>query len=238
MKHKRNNIFWVSYSDLMTSMFFVMLILFVLSIGYLNERNKENEKIIKENIELIDAIQKQKKKQAIELKKLKKILKIEQQFMPLEQDSSFIYLKECKKFVIKDFLHREIFEPNEMYIKPEYKSLTIEIGKKIEKFLDTLNKQTPDLSYLLVIEGNTANEEDMRWSVDKKGSYVLSYKRALAVYLLWRQNDIDFRKYNAEILISGSGMNGLCRAPVEVNNKRFSIQIIPKVENIKINEKK
>ena len=32
-------------------------------------------------------------------------------------------------------------------------------------------------------------------------------------------------------LISGSGFNGLCREEEEENNKRFSVQIIPKVSN-------
>jgi len=41
---KKNNIFWISYSDLMTSMFFIMLILFVLAIRYLRINNIELKK--------------------------------------------------------------------------------------------------------------------------------------------------------------------------------------------------
>ena len=239
-----NNIFWVSYSDLMTSLFFVMMILFVLSIGYLNEKQEklkkkyaENERIITENQRLIDTINKQKKRQQIEIEKLKKLLNIEKQFTPLEKDSSFIYLKDCKKYVIKDFLGVEIFAPMETYILPQYIDKTVEIGKKIESFLQQLYNDNPELNYLLVIEGNTANKPDDPWNKDERTAYKRSYERALAVYLLWRRNNIDFRKYNTEILIAGSGFNGLCRDNIERNNKRFSIQIIPKVESIK-NEKK
>ena len=47
----------------------------------------------------------------------------------------------------------------------------------------------------------------------------------------WRfiNNGIHLRKYGVEVLISGSGLNGLDRDKIEENNKRFSIQIIPKV---------
>jgi hypothetical protein len=48
---------------------------------------------------------------------------------------------------------------------------------------------------------------------------------------LWISNNVNFRKSNVEVLISGSGFNGLCREDNETNNKRFSIQIIPKVSN-------
>jgi hypothetical protein len=74
-----------------------------------------------------------------------------------------------------------------------------------------------------------ANKWDQSISKDNTTGYTTSYRRALAVYNLWIRNGIDFRKYNAEVLLCGSGFNGLCRDEIEENNKRFSIQIIPKV---------
>jgi len=53
---KKNNLFWIGYSDLMTSMFFVMLVLFVLSIGFLQDKMLENTRIIAENKTLIDSL--------------------------------------------------------------------------------------------------------------------------------------------------------------------------------------
>ena len=238
---KNNRIFWVSYSDLLTSLFFILLVLFVLSIGYLNtksieleKKNNELQKIIEENKALIDTISKQKERQKIELERYKKILRIEEQFKPLEEDESFLYLKECKKYIVKDFTEIELFYPKSTTIKPEYIGQTIDIGRKIQKFLDTLSKQNPELTYLLVIEGNVANNPTSPYSKDDPSGYVRSYKRALAVYKLWTRNNIDFRKYNVEVMICGSGFNGLCRAKIERNNKRFSIQIIPKVEAPKL----
>jgi len=219
---KKNNIFWIGYSDLMTSMFFIMLVLFALSIGYLVIKIAENEKLIKDLKEATTGLVK-------ENERLQKLLNLEEQFKPLIDDSSFYYLPDCKKFIVKDFMGIEIFEPNQVTIKTEYNVLTIAAGKKIEAFLGELSNQNKGFSYLLVIEGNMANDHDNPKSVDRSDFYTKSYERALAVYKLWLNNGINFRQYDVEVMICGSGLNGLCRDPVEENNKRFSIQIIPKV---------
>jgi len=219
---KKNNIFWIGYSDLMTSMFFIMLVLFALSIGYLVIKIAENEKLIKDLKEATTGLVK-------ENERLQKLLNLEEQFKPLIDDSSFYYLPDCKKFIVKDFMGIEIFEPNQVTIKTEYNVLTIAAGKKIEAFLGELSNQNKGFSYLLVIEGNMANDHDNPKSVDRSDFYTKSYERALAVYKLWLNNGINFRQYDVEVMICGSGLNGLCRDPIAENNKRFSIQIIPKV---------
>jgi len=218
MKGGKGTVFWVSYSDLMTSMFFIMLVLFVLTVGSLR---KEMTKLEETEKEL-----------RIEYERLKKIIQLEQQFKPLEESELFCYLPECRKFVLRE-LRGEIFEPDRDVIKPEYIYPALAAGREIEKFLNQLTKEYPDFSYLLVIEGNVANTYDMRYSKDDLNGYLLSYRRALALYDLWRRNGINFRLRNVEVLLCGSGFNGLCRDPIEENNKRFSIQIIPKVENKK-----
>ncbi|MET6989145.1 hypothetical protein [Sediminicola arcticus] len=207
---KKTDIFWVSFSDLMTTLFFIMLVLFVLTVVYLKI---EQNKIIAEKDEL------------------EKIVRLEEQFKPLQLDGSFYYLEECKKFVAKDLLGKEIFERNKTQILDEYVEPTLGVGRKLEKFLNDLELKNPDFSYLLVIEGNMGNSYDMKFSEDDSFGYKRSYERALAVYNLWISNNVNFRKSNVEVLISGSGFNGLCREDNETNNKRFSIQIIPKVSN-------
>lgn len=219
---KKNNIFWIGYSDLMTSMFFIMLVLFALSIGYLVIKIAENEKLIKNLKEATTGLVK-------ENERLQKLLNLEEQFKPLINDSSFYYLPDCKKFIVKDFMGIEIFDPNQVTIKTEYNTLTIEAGEKIEAFLRELSNQNKGFSYLLVIEGNMANDHDNPNSIDRSDFYTKSYERALAVYKLWLNEGINFRQYDVEVMICGSGLNGLCRDPIEENNKRFSIQIIPKV---------
>lgn len=207
---KNNNIFWISYSDLMTSLFFIMLVLFVVTVGYL----KYNEKGLK-----------------VELAEKEKLLQLEEQFKPLEESGYFYYLESCKKYIVKDFMGIEIFESEQTTIKPEYINQTLEVGKELDRFLQKLNKSNPDISYLLVIEGNMANKYDKSMNKDNNWGYLASYQRALAVYDLWTKQGLDLRKYNVEIMICGSGFNGLCRDNIEENNKRFSIQLIPKVQN-------
>lgn len=206
----------------MTSLFFIMLVLFVLSIGYLQVTIKENEKLIKELKEREQGLIKEKEK-------LEKLLNLEKQFKPLIDDNSFYYLPDCKKFIMRDLMGVEIFNPTEVIIKQNYIQTTISAGIRIQSFLGKLQTQNPELSYLLVLEGNVANDWDQSFNKDSNWGYTISYQRALAVYNLWKANQIDFRKFNVEVMICGSGFNGLCRDEVEENNKRFSIQIIPKV---------
>ena len=221
---KKHNIFWIGYSDLMTSLFFVMLVLFVVTVGYLNNSQRELKEALVDlentNIELNITVDQQ-----------EKILKIEDQFKPLEESGYFYYLENCKKYIVKDLMGIEIFNPNLSTIKNEYVSITVEIGNEIQKFLKQLSENNPELSYLLVIEGNMANKYDNSISQDNIFGYTKSYERALAVYNLWQRNNIHLRQYNTEVLICGSGFNGLCRDDIEENNKRFSIQIIPKIQN-------
>jgi len=228
---KKSGFFWVGYSDLMTSLFFIMLVLFVVTIASLQIEMKENVKIIEKNKKLIAELKKKEKELNIENEELNKLLRLEEQFAPLEKSSNFIYLKDCKKFIAKDLMGVEIFDPNKTTIKPVYKKTTVDVGKNIESFLADLKDQNPDMSYLLVIEGNMANDSDHSQGKDNSWGYVTSYRRALAVYNLWTDKGINFRKYNVEVMLCGSGFNGLCRDSHEPNNKRFSIQIIPKTEN-------
>lgn len=206
----KNDFFWVSFSDLMTTLFFVMLVLFVLTVVYLKIEQGKMETTIEQ---------------------LEKIVQLEKQFEPLQQDGDFFYLADCKKYVASDLMGEEIFESEETDIRPKYINSTINVGKKLESFLNSLEKKNPDFSYLLVLEGNMANTWDRKYSKNSEYGFKTSYERALAVYNLWLKNNINFRKSNVEVLISGSGFNGLCREEEEENNKRFSVQIIPKVSN-------
>lgn len=68
------------------------------------------------------------------------------------------------------------------------------------------------------------------YNPDDEQMYELSFRRALALYSRWRDLGLDYRKYNTEVFICGSGFNGRHRDQVnEDNNKRFTIQIIPKI---------
>jgi hypothetical protein len=210
-KYKKESFFWTSYSDLMTSLFFIMLVLFVLVVVLLHNKIKG---------------------QAIEIEKLQRITQIDKQFDPLIKSGRFIYLPQTKKFVANELIGHEIFRPLQTDILPEFIKPTIEIGRDLEKLLKELSKKNQGISYQLVIEGNMANTWKKTVDVDNIIGYKTSYERALAVYLLWKENNINFNKYNTEVLICGSGYNGFDRDIIrEENNKRFTIQIIPRISS-------
>ena len=70
-KKKNSDFFWVSFADLMTSLFFIMLVLFVLTVVYLRV---EQNKII------------------AEVEELEKIVQLKEQFKALQNDDDFHYL--------------------------------------------------------------------------------------------------------------------------------------------------
>jgi len=219
-KVKKESFFWTSYSDLMTSLFFVMLLLFVLVIVLLHNK-------------MVD-IENEREAAQVKLEELERITQIDKQFEPLIASGKFKYYPESKKFVAKDLIGNEIFNPDETKILPQFVQPTVEVGKEVEALLKKLSKENVNFSYQLIIEGNMANKWDKRINKDNAWGYKTSYERALAVYQLWNSRGIDLRKYNTEILICGSGFNGLDRDNIEENNKRFSIQIIPKISSPKI----
>lgn len=228
-KSKKESFFWTSYSDLMTSLFFIMLLLFVLSMVIVKQNaRKANEKIS----HVLDSVQNSLDSVKVSNEQLTRILRIDEQFKPLQESGLFRYYPDTRKFVAKDLIGQEIFNPNEVVIKPEFKQKTLEVGRVLDDLLRELTKNK-EFKYQVVIEGNMANTWDKRYSIDLNESYIASYKRALVVYKLWNDNGIHLRKHGVEVLICGSGMNGLDRDVIEDNNKRFSIQIIPKVSRPK-----
>ena len=219
-KNRNGSLFWISYADLMTSLFFVMLVLFVISVSRMQ-------------IALTEA--------NVTIKQQQQILQLDNQFKILSASSELIYIEENKIFTSKELLGIDIFMPESDEIKNEHSETIRRVGHSIESILKELNHQNPDLSYLLVIEGTAAipleNLKSGTYNPDLQYPYMLSYKRALAVYNFWRRDSIDLRKYNAEVLICGSGFNGRNRdTQNEDNNKRFVIQILPKVASTIANE--
>ena len=222
-KGKKESYFWTSYSDLMTSLFFIMLVLFVLIIVVLHNYNKkkteEIEKIVKE--------------QQATIAQLNAVVQLEKQFEELSKSSALKYDEQKKMFYAKDFVGIEIFVSNSDKIKDDYLATVDNVGKSLQSLIKTLYEKNPDLNFQLVIEGNAAIPwEELRnrsFNPDNKDMYELSYRRALALYMRWK--NLNLRQYNTEIIIAGSGFNGNNRdRKIEDNNKRFVIQIIPKIK--------
>lgn len=214
--NKRKDSFWLSYSDLMTSLFFVMFVLFVVCIVKMKSANAMLG-------DALDDANAQKEE-------LEKILQLDKQFEELSKSTTLKYIEERKTFIAKDFEGIEIFQPEEDKIKSEYLSVVEKVGRDLDVLLNTLHRRNPAFNYLLVIEGNSANSNFSPMDKDRTYNYRLSFDRAMALYNYWRGKGLDLRKYNTEIQICGSGLNGVNRDDnIEANNKRFVIQIIPKI---------
>ncbi len=229
-KAKQKDPFWTSYSDLMTSLFFVMLVLFIICLVKVGGMNGE---LIKKTEQLEKALQ----EANADKEDLENILALEEQFHILSQSSSLEYDSIKKMFYVKDFQEKEIFCPNSDSIKQKYYGIVDTVGHDILKMLKELN-QNKAFNYQMVIEGNAAikwqNLQSGNYNPDDVSMYRLSYNRALALYLYWKRRHIDFRQYNTEVIIAGSGFNGINRDNnVEDYNKRFIIQIIPKINRPK-----
>ena len=229
-KAKQKDPFWTSYSDLMTSLFFVMLVLFIVCLVKVGKTNRE----LKGKVEALDSLN-----HALNAdnEDLRNILQLENQFKVLSESSSLEYDSIKKMFYAKDFQEKEIFYSNDDKIKQEYFGVVDTVGHDLLQILQSLN-QNKDFNYQMVIEGNAAikwqNLKSGDYNPDNVEMYHLSYRRALALYLYWKSKDIDFRKYNTEVIIAGSGFNGINRDnKVEDYNKRFIIQIIPKISRPK-----
>lgn len=224
MTRNKSNTFWLSYSDLMTSLFFIMLVLFIVCIVKMRGVNAE----LKDALNEANASKEQ----------LEKILQLDRQFEELSKSTALTYIEEKKTFVAKDFIGIEIFEPNDDKIKEQYRETVDKVGRSLQQIVENLHKQNPQLSYQLAIEGNAAIKferlKNHTFDPDNEEMYKLSYRRALSLYRRWRRNGLNFRKYNTEVLICGSGFNGINRdMKIEDNNKRFVIQIIPKISRPK-----
>ncbi|MDE6272032.1 MAG: OmpA family protein [Muribaculaceae bacterium] len=203
MSKKQESYFWTSYSDLMTSLFFVMLVLFVLACAML--KNK------------IDEVEKQ--KEATE-KELAKIREIEESIQAIDP-KFFEYNSTYKKHILKINVQFQKRSADISDIPDSKQKELIAAGRSISRFLQ---RSSEDVKYLLVIEGQASNDN---YPLNDE----LSYNRANSLKHLWSQNNIDFGN-KCEIIVCGSGKEGVMRSQPDnasnEKNQRFLIHIIPK----------
>ena len=213
-KSKKESFFWTSYSDLMTSLFFVMLVLFVLVIVLLHNKMRDIEKER-------NATQEQ----------LRKILEIEASVEKIDS-TYFHYDAEFKRHTLKDI--RVSFNSNSWNmndISQQDRNRLREVGRSITKFIQDAVEAIPEVRYLLIIEGQASRDRDES-EHNHNYNHVLSYRRALALVEYWERDDLFFNDDHCEIIISGSGWDSPFRVKPDIvgnrANQRFVIHIIPK----------
>lgn len=218
---KTGSHFWPSYSDLMTSLFFIMLVMFVLTIVSLRNSLIEAERL-----------------RHISEEQLKSVKQIQEAVNQLPTD----YFEE--DVTNKRWTLKRAYSPNfrtgdfNINVLNDTTNL-VKVGNSLMKVIDRLNrmKDNPkykdmDITYLVVIEGMASKD-------NYHDNDALSYKRALSLYYLWKRNGISFEKSQCEVQISGSGIRGRGRfnadgrhSKDEIKNQRIMIQIVPKIGNL------
>lgn len=147
-KTKQKDSFWTSYSDLMTSLFFVMLVLFIICLVKVGKTNGE----LKAKVEVLDSLN---HTLNADNEDLRNLFQLEKQFKVLSESSSLEYDSIKKMFYAKDFQEKEVFYSNDDKIKQEYLDVVDTVGYDLLQILCSLN-QNKDFKYQMVIEGNAA----------------------------------------------------------------------------------
>lgn len=210
---KKSGFFWVSYADLMTTLFFVMLVLYIITFALL-QKQVEDGTAAKE--------------------KLKEIENVERALQSLDS-TYFEFDKINKRYKLKvEATFRkgcyDIYDSE--YITESQREKIYWAGKVLYDRIKKNIKDNPEVDYLLVVEGNTQRLPNNNWINNPDGGYELSYRRALALYNFWKERGLDFRQIGTqcEVIIAGSGYFSQSRdAKNEENNRRFSIQMTSKV---------
>jgi tetrahydromethanopterin S-methyltransferase subunit B len=205
---KKGSFFWVGLSDLMTSLFFIMLVLCVITFVKLEVRRGRMVK---------------------DLQKLDEIENVEKVLSSLDP-SYYIFDEVNKRYKLKIDAK---FPPNSSDINALEKVVRDSIlvaGRKLYEKIESLTASNEDIEYLIIIEGNTQRYMN-NFIYGPDVGYRLSYDRALALFNFWKENSINFYRLNGqcEVMIAGSGYFGQSRENDEAKNKRFSIQVTSKV---------
>lgn len=206
MRSGKESFFWTSYSDLMTSLFFIMLVLFILMMVFLR-----NSIVKAREAELASKAQ------------LAKIKEMEEAVNTIDT-RWFRYDANHKKHILQIAVAFEKGSSDISNIPMNTLDDLYSAGLSITRFLKRAY-DTYQVKYLLIIEGQASKDFYVR-------NYELSYERALSLVKFWTQRGVVFNSDYCEVIISGSGQSGSLRVqPDDANNvanQRFLIHIVPK----------
>ena len=132
MKVKNTGFFWASFTDLMISLFFIMLVLYVLTFVRLKTQQQVTED------------------------QLNKMKEIQSAVKELPQEY-FTYQSEFKRFSLNKQIQ---FPKGKSDITEDYGDYLLKVGKSIELLISKLKSkyQYENIKYLIVIEGMASND--------------------------------------------------------------------------------
>lgn len=201
MAHKKESFFWTSYSDLMTSLFFIMLVLFILVIVLLHKRMEVTEETLNKVKIAVNSVR------------------------DLDKDKDYFeYNDVYEKYVLKV----DVFFPMRVYdinaLSPSCRDSLATAGQKIIGFLN----EHKDNKYLLIVEGQASMNSEA-WS-EFNYNLSFQRAQSLMRFWLETKHLNFGDNCEVQIAGSGDGrlnVNSM-RHPVEEKNQRFLIHILPK----------
>lgn len=229
MKRKKESYFWTSYSDLMTSLFFIMLLLFILTVVLLNRRMQAT---------------------ATELAAIKEVVNSTKE-LNNNAGSLFVYKPKYKKYV----LNVKCFFDETKTSLADMQADTVKLHQAGNEIRDFLQKHE-DNQYMMIIEGQ-ASRNSQKLTITNydysfrraltlmsfwKESCKIDFGKNCEIQIAGSgdgrynfgytgENDVMDSKFTEmdSLLMRERGVN-------EKNNQRFVIHLIPK--NIIEDEKK
>ena len=200
MKKSKESFFWTSYSDLMTSLFIIMLVLFVLVIVLLNKRMEAT---------------------IIELEDIKKV---EASTRDLE-GKYFTYNKEYEKFILNIDCQFPVSKYDIELLSDTTRIQLMDAGQQVKDFLDKHSEN----QYLVIVEGQASANSGKMTEFNYNLSYqrALSLIKFWATNPSVKFSD---KNCELQIAGSGDGRLSAktMRDSVNEKNQRFLIYIIPK----------
>ncbi len=133
-KNKKESFFWTSYSDLMTSLFFVMLVLFILTVALMHNKHKAT------------------------VKQLEKITILNKSIEQIDT-TYFVYDTAFKRHTLRNIQVKFARGSSDINDLPAADlSRLVEAGRAIQNFMRSAKEKIPDAEYLLIIEGQSSKD--------------------------------------------------------------------------------
>ena len=200
MKKGKESFFWTSYSDLMTSLFIIVLVLFVLVIVLLNNRMKAT------------------------LMELENIKKVEASTRDLEGEY-FSYNKEYEKFILNIDCQFPVRKYDINLLDKQTRDKLMDAGRQVKNFLENHSEN----QYLVIVEGQASANSEAWTEYNYNLSYQRALS-LIKFWATNPDVKFSEKNCELQIAGSGDGRLSAktMRDQVNVKNQRFLIYIIPK----------
>jgi hypothetical protein len=209
---------WKSYTDLVTGLLMVFILISIVASKNYNDCVGETE-ATKKQYEMIK--------------------KIDSTFRNLSNNSLFVYNPECNQFELD--VDIQFGGGGETLIPNGDTSNLNKAGRELSQLLEVLHRKF-NVAFTVIIEGRAAKHLDkntMEENIEAnnrewESAMKMSYGRAYQLKKLWWKNNIFTWTENKyiDISIAGAGFGGTCRYPykplLEEKNKNFIVKVIPR----------